>query len=69
MPAWSESESSWNFLILSNKDETGWSEGVWFPKKVCSLRDSEKQGTGIITVPIWFWEKNLKKILAKYFAY
>jgi hypothetical protein len=67
-PAWSESDKSWYFLVLSDKTEIGWSEGVWFPKKVCTLEKSEKEGTSIVTVPEWFWEKNIKKITAKYFA-
>lgn len=48
-------------MTQSNKTETAWSEGVWFPKKLCTLRASEKEGTGIISMPKWFWEKNFKK--------
>lgn len=56
------------YLVLSNSTESGWSEGVWFPKKIFSIRESEKEGTSIITIPLWFWDKNIKKIVAKYFA-
>lgn len=57
-PAWAESGTSWKLLTKRSPNGKGWSGASWFPKTLCSLRDSPEEGVGILTLPEWLF--NLK---------
>lgn len=60
-PPWSDAEKSWFLLTESNKDETAWSEGKWFPKKVCKLKQSKNNpNVGILRMPEWLYNEKYK---------
>ena len=60
-PAWSESESSWYLLTSYNEEKTSWSNGIWFPKKVCELKKSKQEGEGVLELPKWLHAIKFKK--------
>jgi hypothetical protein len=69
IPAWAESEKSWNLLVKKSKSGKGWSDGYWFPKSACSLEPSSKElGVGILTLPDWIYNKR-KEDGAKFTTY
>jgi hypothetical protein len=58
LPAWAESEKSWNLLVNKSKVADAWSDGFWFPKSKCNLEPSSKElGVGILTLPDWLYNK------------
>lgn len=53
VPPWSDAEKSWYLLTQKGNTKGSWSNGKWFPKKLCSL-DME---TGLLTMPKWLHTK------------
>lgn len=62
---WAESEKAYGGLVDLIFNEQGkYTSGsrlVWFPKKICKLREEKKEGeitSYFITAPLWLLEKN-----------
>jgi hypothetical protein len=69
LPAWAESEKSWNLLVNKSKISNAWSDGFWFPKSICNLEPSSKElGVGILNLPDWLFYQ-LKDLGAKFTTY